>query len=373
MDGMLILQDGTRYQGRGFGGRGTAVEEVVFQTAMTGYEEILTDPSYQGQIVTMTCPHIGNTGINGEDGESDAPRVKGLIVREICRIPSSYRSRVSLDEYMRRHGICGLSDIDTRALTRRIRDKGAMMGILSTEGLSPGLLEEKLRTHEAVEKLDLVRQVTLDERQRPWTDQADAEWREEDFSSLKKARTVAVLDFGVKHQIPRLMTSLGWRVIRYSADAPPEALLECRPDGVFLSNGPGNPGILTQAVQTVRSLVERCPLFGICLGHQILALALGADTFKLKFGHHGANHPVLDLSSGRVAITSQNHNYAVDPVSLKRAGLESTQISLNDGTVEGMRHQDLPVLSVQYHPEAAPGPHDAANVFQRFDRLMETR
>ena len=371
MDAILLLEDGTLFKGKGFGAEITTIGEVVFNTGMTGYQEILTDPSYKGQMVTMTYPHIGNYGINEEDVESKGPQVEALIVREHCPRPSNFRSTESLHAYLKRHKIPGIHQIDTRKLTRHIREAGAMMGILSTNGESLEELKKKLETHPKIEGRDLVQYVTTKERYQ-WEDAAKKHWYYEKLSPLdKKPFRVAALDFGIKRNILRLMTALGMEVTVFPASTPVEEIKAMNPDGIFLSNGPGDPAAVTYAIETVKNLIGYKPMFGICLGHQILGLAFGAQTYKLKFGHHGSNHPVKNLASGDIEITAQNHNFAHHPEALEKAGFEITHMNLNDKTVEGMKHKELPIFSVQHHPEASPGPHDATYLFREFWRMME--
>ena len=370
MRSILILEDGRTFEGEGFGAGTTAFGEVVFNTAMTGYQEILTDASYKGQMVAMTCPQIGNTGINEEDVESYRPHVEGLIVREFCPVPSSYRSRKSLDAYLRENGIPGIHGIDTRALTRHIREKGSMMGVLSNEGRDTADLKDRLREHPGITGTDLVKGVTV-EKKLHWNVRAPQSWY---YDPLRPAGTrtfrVAAFDFGIKWNILRLLVSFGMDVLIVPASTPAGEIERLAPDGVFLSNGPGDPETVPYAAGTVRGLAGKFPIFGICLGHQIIGLAMGAKTYKLKFGHHGANHPVRDESTRRIEITAQNHNFAVEPESANGAGFEITHWNLNDGTVEGMRHRDLPIFSVQYHPEASPGPHDSLYLFRKFREMM---
>lgn len=370
MQAVLLLEDGTLFEGEGFGAETTAIGEVVFNTGMTGYQEILTDPSYKGQMVTMTYPHIGNTGINSEDVESIAPQVEAFIVRDLCRIPSNYRSSESLQDYLGRHHIPGIEQIDTRKLTRHIRSEGSMLGVLCTDGRDKQTLKDRLSAHPQIEGRDLVQYVTSD-RQTSWTTEASQVWYYADLKpSTDQVFHVVAYDFGIKHNILRLLTSFGMSVTLVPASTPAETIFELNPDGVFLSNGPGDPAAVTYAVENVKKLIGKKPIFGICLGHQILSLALGAKTFKLKFGHHGSNHPVKYLKTAEIEITSQNHNFAVDPDSLEAIGMEITHLNLNDGTVEGMRHKELPVFSVQCHPEASPGPHDSLYLFEQFRSMM---
>jgi len=364
----LALEDGTVFEGRSFGAEGERSGEVVFNTAMSGYQEILTDPSYKGQIVTMTCPHIGNYGVNEEDFESSRPWVEGFVAREFSAVSSNYRATGRLDEFFRKHGIVAIDGIDTRALTRRLRIDGSMNGVLSTTGMDDGRLVEKARAIPRMSGLDLVKHVTCREP-RPWREFVthDAGAPE---GGLK--RRVAVVDCGVKFNIIRSLVRMGCDVTVHPASTAAADLKGY--DGVCLSNGPGDPAAVTATIETVRGLLGTgMPVFGICLGHQILGLALGARTYKLKFGHHGANHPVKELSRGRVEITSQNHGFAIDEKSLQAAGGEVTHVNLNDGTVEGLRHRSHPVYSVQYHPEAAPGPHDARCLFRQFLELMDAK
>jgi carbamoyl-phosphate synthase small subunit len=365
---LLALADGRVFRGRPCGARGEAHGEVVFNTAMAGYQEILTDPSYRGQMVCMTYPLIGNYGLNEEDAESRRPWVNGFIVKEACPYPSSWRGRLSLDDYLRRHGIVGIQGIDTRALTRHLRDHGAQEGLLSTEDPDPARLVERARALPGLVGRDLVAEVTVD-APHGWTDGDWQPGRGYGPAPAPRFRVVA-FDAGIKWNILRKLAALGAGVEVVPASTPAAAVLERRPDGVFLSNGPGDPEPVESLIGTVRELIGRVPIFGICLGHQILGLAAGGRTYKLKFGHHGANHPVKRLATGRVEITAQNHGFAVDPRSLERAGFELTHVNLNDGTGEGMRHRELPVFSVQYHPEASPGPHDAAYLFEDFVTLM---
>jgi carbamoyl-phosphate synthase small subunit len=361
----LALEDGTVYTGRAFGARGERSGEVVFNTSMTGYQEVLTDPSYKGQI--MTYPLIGNYGVNDEDVESGRPQVEGFVVRELARHPSNFRSNGSLDEYLAANGILGIEGIDTRALVRRLRVRGAMTGVLSTTDLDDASLVHKARTAPGIVGRDLVREVMPE---RP------SEWRG-GFSSPfvtylpahPPSHHVVALDFGMKWNIPRCLTQVGCRVTVMPGRVSAADVLAQRPDGVFLSNGPGDPEPLTYAQETIRGLVGKKPVFGICLGHQLLGLALGAKTFKLKFGHRGANQPVLNQVTNRVEITTQNHGFAVRMDDLPR-DLEPTHINLNDQTLEGMRHRRLPVFSVQYHPEASAGPHDSGYLFEEFRKLM---
>lgn len=366
---LLAVADGRVFEGEAFGARGEAIGEVVFNTAMSGYQEVLTDPSYKGQLVCMTAPHIGNTGVNGEDVESHRPWVEGFIVREASPIASSWRATGTLDAYLAANGIVGIQGIDTRALTRHIRDHGAQAGVISTEDLDPRSLTAKAKGMPGLVGRDLVKEVTC---QAPyeWTESV---WRHgEGYGRLAEPRYhVVAYDSGVKRNILRQLVALGCRVTVLPAFAPAEEALARDPDGIFLANGPGDPEGVPYLAEAVRRLIGRVPIFGICLGHQILALALGARTFKLPFGHHGINHPVKDRVAGRVEITSQNHGFAVDPDSVVANGLEVTHVNLNDGTCEGMRHRSLPVFSVQYHPEASPGPHDAHYLFRRFVELMD--
>jgi carbamoyl-phosphate synthase small subunit len=367
---LLVLEDGTAFRGRAFGAPGTTLGEVVFNTGMTGYQEVLTDPSYCSQIVTFTYPELGNTGINLEDIESSRPQVAGVIARNLVRRPSSWRSRQSLDDYLRAHGILGIEGVDTRALTRHLRSCGAMNGAISTE-LDAVALVGKLRACPSMAGLDLVPRVTTD-RPYTWSEATDGTWLATARKTDGRPLRVVAIDFGIKHNILRRLASHGCEVVVVPATATASEILALDPDGIFLSNGPGDPAAVTYGIETVRDLLPReVPTFGICLGHQILALALGGSTYKLKFGHRGLNQPASFC--GRVEITSQNHGFAVDADSLAAADIEITHLNLNDRTVEGLQHRRLPVFSVQYHPEASPGPHDADYLFTRFVALMRER
>jgi carbamoyl-phosphate synthase small subunit len=368
---VLALADGRVFRGEACGAVGEAHGEVVFNTSMTGYQEILTDASYRGQIVCMTYPLIGNYGVNPDDVESRQPWVHGLVVREACPYPSSWRGRLTLDDYMKRHGIVGIQGVDTRALTRHLRDHGAQEGIISSVDGDGAALVERARALPGLVGRDLVREVTSVEAH-GWD---EGQWQlGRGFRRPPAPRfEVVAFDSGIKSNILRELAALGCRLEVVPAQTPAGAILERKPDGVFLSNGPGDPEPVEYLIATVRGLIGRLPIFGICLGHQILGLAFGGRTFKLKFGHHGANHPVKNLLTGRVEITAQNHGFAVDPESVARFGLEQSHINLNDGTCEGLRHRDLPVFSVQYHPEASPGPHDSTYLFGQFVELLGRR
>ena len=368
----LALEDGTVYEGWSFGAEGEKEGEVVFNTSMTGYQEILTDPSYKGQIVTMTYPLIGNYGVNPNDFESRGPWVEGFAVREYCDYPSNWRSRETLGDFLKRNNIIGIQGIDTRALTKRTRTVGAMKGVISTVDLDPGSLVRKAKDSPGLIGRDLVKEVTCGEVYR-WGKGLFDVLADRVRPPVERRFRVAAYDFGIKHNILRNLVETGCEVTVFPASAEPEQLLELNPDGIFLSNGPGDPEGLPYAVENIRSLLGRKPIFGICLGHQLLGLALGGRTFKLKFGHRGANQPVRRLSTGKVEITAQNHGFSVDMESLDPDQVELTHVNLNDGTVEGMRHRTLPIFSVQYHPEASAGPHDAAYLFQEFIRLMSGR
>jgi carbamoyl-phosphate synthase small subunit len=364
----LALEDGTIYTGRAFGAAGETFGEVVFNTSMTGYQEVLTDPSYKGQIVTMTYPLIGNYGINDEDRESRQPQVEGFIVRELTRIPSNFRCHTSLNDYLAANNILGIEGIDTRALVRRLRVRGAMTGVLSTTDLDDASLVAKARSRPSIVGRDLVREVVPAEAC-AWTEGFISPFASQEFHPDGNRPHVVALDFGMKWNIPRCLVQAGCRVTVVPGTASAADVLAHHPDGVFLSNGPGDPEPLRYAIDTVGALAEKKPIFGICLGHQLLGLALGAKTFKLKFGHRGANQPVLNQRTGKVEITTQNHGFAVAIDSMP-ADLEPTHINLNDGTLEGMRHRRLPLFSVQYHPEASAGPHDSTYLFDEFRRAM---
>lgn len=373
--GKLALADGTVFTGVAFGASGEVFGEVVFNTSLTGYQEILTDPSYNGQIVTMTYPLIGNYGINLEDVESNRLALKGFLVRELCREPSNFRSKMSLDEYLRRNNIIGLEGIDTRALVRKIRVHGAMTGVLSTKDLDDASLIAKARSSPVLSGRDLVREV-VPEKSSQW-DQGLHEYVLDPITpnlsrNSKQADAgphVVAIDYGMKWNIPRHLREMGCRVTVVPGTASAEEILKLRPDGVFLSNGPGDPEPLDYAISTIQGLLGKQPVFGICLGHQLLGLALGGKTYKLKFGHRGANQPVLNKETGQVEITSQNHGFAVDPDSLPSEA-QVTHINLNDETVEGLQHESLGAFSVQYHPEASAGPHDSHYLFQKFHNMM---
>ncbi len=370
-DAAVALEDGSVFFGTRFGAPGTVSGEVVFNTSMTGYQEILTDPSYKGQIVTMTYPLIGNYGVNPEDMESDRPQVEGFIVREHSRVASNWRSREDLGTFMARHGIVGIEGVDTRAITKHLRVKGALNGVLSTEELDPDRLVEMAKACPGLIGRDLVKEVTCYEPYE-WTETSP--WVEETLTHMKIERQpvchVVAIDCGVKWNILRILKTLGARVTVVPARTGADEILALNPDGIFLSNGPGDPQGAPYVAETVRALIGKKPIFGICLGHQVLGLALGGTTYKLKFGHHGGNQPVMDLAKKTVAITAQNHGFCVDAASIPDDEVILTHVNLNDGTPEGMRHRSLPIFSVQYHPENSPGPHDAIHHFLEFFEMM---
>jgi len=379
MNAILALEDGTWFKGVSAGAPGETSGEVVFNTSMTGYQEVLTDPSYAGQIVTMTAPQIGNYGIAAADMESGKPQVAGFIVRDLSPVASNWRSQSTLREYLTRHGIVAIGDIDTRALTRKLRSVGVMRGIIATgAALEPDALVAKARAIPLMEGADLVKDVTCEtayEFNASLADTvAEATYGVTPLRRARRELRVAAYDFGIKTNILRRLAAHGCNVRVFPASTPAADLLAIEPDGIFLSNGPGDPAAVTYAIDNVRTLVEsaKSPIFGICLGHQLLGLSLGATTYKLKFGHRGANHPVKQLDSNQIEITSQNHGFAVDPDSLP-AHARVTHLNLYDGTVEGLRHVDKPIYSVQYHPEASPGPHDADYLFTQFIEEMERR
>ena len=364
----LVLRDGRTFRGRPLGAVGEAAGEVIFNTAMSGYQEILTDPSYRGQIVAMTYPMIGNYGVNTEDVESRRPWANGFVVKEASSVASNFRAATGLDEYLRRHGIVGIQDIDTRALTRHLRDHGAQDGIISSVEAAPARLLERARALPGLVGRDLVAEVTA---AAPYT-WSEGTWElSRGYVAPPAPRfSVVAYDCGIKLNILRQLRAAACDVTVVPAATPAAEVLARKPDGVFLSNGPGDPEGVPYLIESVRGLLGRVPIFGICLGHQILGLAAGGRTYKLPFGHHGANHPVKDTTTGKVEITSQNHGFAVDPASVTSLGWEATHLNLNDGTCEGLRHREWPVFSVQYHPEASPGPHDANYLFRRFTELM---
>jgi carbamoyl-phosphate synthase small subunit len=383
MKAILALEDGTVYEGEGFGARASACGEVCFNTSMTGYQEILTDPSYKGQIVTMTYPLIGNYGINKVDVESWRPHVAGFVIRELSPVVSNWRADFELSEYLDQNGIPGLQGIDTRALTKKLRVGGALKGFISTEGVSPEEAVQRAREWTGLVGVDYVKEVT---HQKPFAwdpeDKVSADFNLVRGPGAPDARNVraalppadipiVAYDFGMKYNILRRLRQQGFKVQVVPATTPASEALKYRPAGVFLSNGPGDPSALPYAAKAVRELIDSgLPIFGICLGHQILGLAFGGSTFKLKFGHRGANQPVKDLETGKVEITSQNHGFAVDAKSLP-SDVSVNRINLNDQTVEGMRHKKKPIYCVQYHPEASPGPHDSKPLFAEFRKLIE--
>lgn len=381
MRALLALEDGRTFEGESFGAAGTRVGEVCFNTSMTGYQEVLTDPSYRGQIVAMTYPHIGNYGTNDLDQESAEPHVRGFVIEELTDVPSSWRSQLSLDAYLKRWNIPGVQGIDTRALTRHLRDRGAMKACVTTELLSEGEAVDAAVRGNGVVGMDYVKEVSVASAYR-WDpeDRSSPLWsvakgsaddvRQQELPPIR--HQIVAYDYGIKENILRRLRQEGFGVTVVPASTTAEEVLAMNPEGVFLSNGPGDPGALDYAHQAVHGLMGKMPIFGICLGHQVLGYAFGGRTFKLKFGHRGGNQPVKDLRSGKVAITSQNHGFAVDADSLPPE-VEVTHVNLNDNTVEGMRHRELPIFSVQYHPEAAPGPHDAGYFFGQFSELIEAQ
>lgn len=385
MNCILALEDGRYFEGSAFGAPGTCFGEACFNTSMTGYQEVLTDPSYRGQIVAMTYPLIGNYGINALDNESASPHVRGFVIEELCDVPRNWRSEQSLDAYLKEWNILGVQGIDTRALTRHLREHGAMRAILTTEAMAPEEAVRRAAESPGMEGMDYVREVSTangyrwdesDANSPAWVQRngelhADLPVGADAFSPLPPARYhIVAYDFGIKFNILRRLRQNGFSVDVVNSRTPAADVLARKPDAVFLSNGPGDPGALDYIHKEIRALVTEVPMFAICLGHQILAHAFGGKTFKLKFGHRGGNQPVKDLRSGTVAITSQNHGFAVAADSLPEA-IEVTHVNLNDGTVEGLRHRDYPVFSVQYHPEAAPGPNDAAYFFREFASLID--
>jgi carbamoyl-phosphate synthase small subunit len=371
LDARLVLEDGFIAAGDSIGARGEAFGEIVFNTSLTGYQEVLTDPSYRGQIVVMTYPLIGNYGMNDQDDESERPYLAGFVVRELSRIASNWRSREPLGAWLARHGIVGIQGVDTRQITRRIRDRGAMTALISTETKDEAELIRRVRAAPKLEERDLVSEVTRGKRL-DWEEGYDRTNQPELATGAASAGQphVVALDYGAKENIFRSLTEVGFRVTVLPSSSTAAQILAEKPDGVFLSNGPGDPAVLRHEVQTVKDLLGKTPVFGICLGHQLLGQAIGARTFKLKFGHHGGNQPVKNLKTGHVEITAQNHGFAVDPASLP-ADARITHVNLNDGTCEGLELEKRMAFSVQYHPEAAPGPHDSLYLFREFRRLVE--
>jgi len=356
MKAIIALEDGTLFEGTSFGASGERGGEVVFNTSLTGYQEILTDPSYKGQIVTMTYPLIGNYGINLEDNESRKAFAEGLIVRERSRIVSNWRAKKTLEKFLKENNIIGIEGVDTRALTRHIRLKGAMKAFISTKGVNKTSLVKKAKTFKGLEGVDLVKEVTCKNKY---------------YWNTKGQYKVVVLDCGVKYNSLRILEENNCKVVVVPYWTNAEKILGEKPDGILLSNGPGDPAAVAHVPDTIKALMGKVPIFGICLGQQMLGLALGGVTFKLKFGHHGGNHPVKDLRTGKISITSQNHGFCVDIDSLNKDNIEITHINLNDNTLEGIRHKKLPIFSVQFHPESGPGPHDAGYLFARFIEMMK--
>ncbi len=378
MKALLALESGRTFLGMSFGAEGETTGEVVFNTSMAGYQEILTDPSYEGQIITMTSPHIGNYGVNEEDAESRKPFGAGLIVREISGLYSNWRAKESLQTYLQRYGLVGVTDIDTRALTKHLRETGALRGVVSTRDLDPKSLIAKAKAAPAMAGLDLARNVTCDKPYQ-WTREG-GRWTRRPIDKAPALANgelyrVLVMDFGVKFNTLRSLSQRGCQVIVVPAGTSAEQILALEPNGILVSNGPGDPAAVSYGIESLRHLIQnlskrsakdRFAVMGICLGHQLLGLALGGKTYKLKFGHRGGNHPVKDLLTGKIEITSQNHGFSVDVASLPASEVEVTHVNLNDNTCEGLRHRTLPIFAVQYHPEAAPGPHDASYLFDRF-------
>ena len=368
MQAVLALEDGRVFRGKAYGASTEGLGEVVFNTSITGYQEIFTDPSYTGQIVVLTNPEIGNYGTNPEDDEAARPYIEGLVVREFSRISSNWRSQQVAEEYLQRFHVPVIGDIDTRALVRHIRDHGVMRGVISTSESDPTKLISKSKSIPKMDGTDLARVVSTKAKYSwqhgPVRIGNLAERNEEKFH-------VVAYDYGIKHNILRMLTGECCRVTVVPAETSAKDVLALNPDGVFLSNGPGDPEPCTYAQESIRGLLGKTPVFGICLGHQLIGLALGGKTYKLKFGHHGGNHPVKQMASGKIEITAHNHNFAVDPDSLKSSEVDFTHIDLNDNTLEGLRHRSLPLFSVQYHPEASPGPHDSHYLFRDFAKLME--
>jgi carbamoyl-phosphate synthase small subunit len=370
MEAILALEDGRVFRGRGYGAAGERFGEVVFNTSLSGYQEILTDPSYAGQIVTLTYPHIGNYGTNSLDCEAAHPYAEGLVVRELSELASNWRSQEEVSSFLGGHGVPVISNIDTRALVRHLRKYGAMRGVLSTTDQDEAGLVAKAKASPSMVGLDLASRVTTPTRY-DWTEPSRNIYRASELPEGAARFHVVAYDYGIKQNILRRLVDIGSRVTVVPAETSAADVLSLQPDGVFLSNGPGDPEPLEYAAKAVRELMGRVPIFGICLGHQIIGLALGGKTYKLKFGHHGGNHPVLNLETQKVEITAQNHGFAVDPDSLKTSEVALTHMNLNDQTLEGLRHKSLPLFSVQYHPEASPGPHDSAYLFERFAKMME--
>jgi len=380
MKALIALEDGTIFEGRSFGAEGEKEGEIVFNTSMTGYQEIMTDPSYKGQIVTMTYPLIGNYGVNDEDVESKGPKVEGFIAREFSRVTSNYRATGDLQSYFTRHNIIAIEEIDTRALTKHLRVRGAMKGIISTKDLDAESLVRKARQWQGIVGVDLVKEVTCSEAY-----EYDASVMQQVTGYRSQATDtptpdprpptpilrVVVMDFGVKMNILRMLKSVGCDVIVVPAWEKAETILAHKPDGVMLSNGPGDPEGVPYAITEIRKLFGKLPIFGICLGQQLLGLAYGGKTYKLKFGHRGANQPIQEVATGKVSITSENHGFAVDVESIKEHAVRVTHINLNDKTIEGIEHTELPIFSVQYHPEASPGPHDSYGLFEKFKNMMK--
>lgn len=377
MRAILALEDGRTFEGESFGAAGTTTGEICFNTSMTGYQEVITDPSYRGQIVTMTYPEIGNYGVNDLDGESAQPHIRGFVIGELCAAPSNWRATMSLADYFSNHGVLGIEDIDTRALTKHLRSRGAMRSCLTTE-LGSAEAVEVARQSPSMEGMDYVKEVSTPEsylwsaESREWTIPNVCSGQQGNYLPLCDVRhRIVAFDFGIKYNILRRLRQAGFEVELLNARTSASEVLRRNPDGIFLSNGPGDPAALGYIHEEMRQLIGKKPIFGICLGNQILGHAFGGKTFKLKFGHRGGNQPVKDLRSGKISITSQNHGFAVDPESLP-ANVEVTHVNLNDGTVEGIRHKEHPVFSVQYHPEASPGPNDASYFFREFAEMIDS-